>query len=128
MIALISRWKLKNGCTDELVQALKELTIQVEQKEPETLSYNVHITAKPPLDSDNQPLNPPAKNIPNQLQTEVIFYERYANAAAFSAHVTGEIFNEFRQKYIHHFYQSPDKAGWPQTDNTYLELEADFTR
>jgi quinol monooxygenase YgiN len=124
MITLISRWKLKKGCNDELINALIELSAQVEQHEPNTITYNVHIGARNPLDPNALPLLPPAKSISGNQQNEIVFYERYANAKAFSDHVSGDIFNTFRTNFIHCFYQDPDKKGWPQTDNTFLELEA----
>jgi len=128
MISLISKWKLKNGCNDELINALTELTVQVELNELNTLSYNVHIGARNPLNERNLPLVPADKSIANEAQTEIVFYERYTDAKAFSEHVSGPIFNTFRTNFIHCFYQDPDKSGWPQTDNTFLELEASFTR
>jgi len=53
MIALFSRWKLKDGCPAELMSALERLTSAVRDREPGTLLYSVHHPAPCP------PIGPP---------------------------------------------------------------------
>jgi hypothetical protein len=53
MIALFSRWKLKDGCPPELAAALEELAARVKRGEPGTLLYSVSLPAPHP------PIGPP---------------------------------------------------------------------
>ncbi len=128
MIVLISKWKLKNGLSDELAVALKTVADHVKAAEPDTLLYSVHLPARSPLGQGMQPACPPVKPIPGDQQTEVVFFEIYKDAAAFSYHINGPTFTEFREQYIQYFYEDPDKPGWPNTQTEFLDKQSMFVR
>lgn len=127
-IALISRWKLKNGCPDLLKQCLTTLAQTVLADEADTLAYSVHLTAAPPLDANRDPLNPQPGAFPLAEQTEVTFFEIYRDAQAFADHVNGPCFTAFRTKYIDYFLEDSHNPGWPQTITTFLDCESSFFR
>lgn len=127
MISLISRWKLRNGCSGELKAALQTLAAAV-QKESGTLAYAVHLDAQDPLDTHGQPLAPPPSPIPGDQQMEVVFFEVYESTPAFRAHLAGEAFTTFKKQWSDHFYQDPGGSGWPVTETTFLERESAFFR
>jgi quinol monooxygenase YgiN len=128
MITLISKWKLRNGMPPELAEALRDVATIVQAQEPGTLVYSVHLSAASPLCADRNPLHPPPTGVPPELQTEVIFFEVYADADAFAAHVNGPIFTSFRTANIQYFYEDPANPGWPNTDTPFLERLAAFFR
>ena len=127
MISLISIWKLVKGCPPELEEALRNIAEKVKQNEPETLTYKVNLQAPFPLDSKFNPLEPPPKPIPLKEQTEVIFIEVYKNAEAFSNHIMGKIFNEFREENIKYFVEDPNNPGWPLTKSPILEQVSSYS-
>lgn len=127
-ICLISRWKLKNGLDEALLQTLQSLAAKVEAAEEHTLLYRVHLQANYPLDNKFDPLDPPAPNIPLSEQKEVVFVEVYKDAEAFSEHVKGTIFNEFLRSTLHYFQPDPTRGGWPVTENSMLGLQSGFER
>jgi quinol monooxygenase YgiN len=128
MIALISKWKLRNGCPKELQTELKKLAKQVRKEEKGTLMYAVNLQAIPPLDTYNMPINPPPKSIPLEEQTEVVFIEIYKDVEAFSTHVNGPTFTKFRKTYLKYFLLDPLKPGWPLNDTEFLIRESVFIR
>lgn len=128
MITLISRWKLRNGCPPALATALRGVAAKVLAQEPGTLVYSVHLSDRPPLGHDHQPLDPPAKPLPRDQQTEVVFFEVYKDAAAFAAHVNGSAFAAFRKANLKYFYENPDNPGSPHTDTSFFDRQSAFFR
>lgn len=120
MISLISSWQLKSGCPPALSATLAVLAQRVLEGEPGTLSYEVSLQAPNPLDANNLPQHPPPTSIVSAEQTKVVFMEKYADATAFSAHVNGPLFTEFREHNIQYFETRKDAPGWPVTINTFL--------
>jgi quinol monooxygenase YgiN len=127
MIALFSRWKLKEGYPSELAAAVEVLTAEVREKEPGTLIYVVNLPGPHP------PIGPPpdyfvAENIPPPRpvkQTDLVFFEVYEDASAFSAHLRGPV-REFMQKNLH-FFATPWQ-GHPRPEVTYLDPQSLFVR
>lgn len=121
MVSLISRWKLKNGCSDALKDALQGLAAKVKEHEPGTLGYAVHLDAPSLLGtSDNKP-------IPGPQQKEVVFFEAYRDSKAFHEHVNGTVFTAFLDQWRDQFRIDP-KSGWPETETTFLARESAFFR
>src|ERR1700759_1745583 len=120
MIALFSRWKLKDGCPPALATALDELTSAVRDREPGTLVFAVNLPASHP------PIGPPpdyaVSTDPDAVApvdaNELIFFEAYSDAAAFSAHLRGA-FNEFMRTNRDHF--ATPWQGNPRPEITYLD-------
>ena len=126
MIALISRWKLKNGCPPELADAVRELTAAVAERESGTLVYSVNLPGTHP------PIGPPPDyayvegvESPEAPRTELVFFEVYRDARAFSEHLRGPA-AEFMKTYRHYF-QTPWQ-GHPRPEVTYLDPRALFAR
>lgn len=120
MITLVSRWKLRDGCSPELLEALDELRRRVAEEEPGTLLYLVNLSSHPPLDASERPKVPAPPSIPLELQTEIVFLEAYQDVRAFADHVSGPGFSTFRQSSLHHFYEDPTRPGWPRTDTSFF--------
>jgi quinol monooxygenase YgiN len=125
MIALLSRWQLKNGCPPELAAALDELTKKVLASEPGTLMYSVHLPAShppigPPPDYEvsTDPVTPIAKNT-------LVFFEVYRDADAFSAHLRGA-HKDFMEQYRESF--ATPWQGHPRPEVTYLDPASMFVR
>lgn len=127
-VILISRWQLRDAATAELQDTLRKLAQKVENAEEGTLVYRVHFQSRAPLDSYGKPIEPKPEPIPLELQSYVTFWEVYRDAEAFSQHVTGKVFNEFRQQTLKFFKLDPLKDGWPVTETTFFELQSGFTR
>ena len=89
-VDLTSSWFIAPGCEDQVEAALTQLAAAVLQDEPGTLTYLVHRPL--PATSGLQSLPPP----PGEL---VLFFERYADVAAFQAHVNGPLFQGFVANY-----------------------------
>ena len=127
MIALFSRWTLRNGCPPEFKAALDELTEAVERQEPGTLIFSVNVPAPHP------PIGPPPEyavagditSIPLSEQKEIVFFEVYRDAEAFSAHLNGP-FSEFLT-HNRHFFHTPWQ-GHPVPVTIYLEPQSWFVR
>jgi quinol monooxygenase YgiN len=126
-VTLISKWKLRNGFPDELRGKLKKLADKV-KKEQGTLMYLVNIQTCAPLDSYHKPIKPQPEPILPELQSEVVFMEIYENAEAFSRHVNGETFNEFRKNTLKYFQADPINAGWPITETEFFSLQSGFIK
>jgi len=127
MIALFSRWKLKDGCPPQFAAALDTLTKAVRAQEPGTLMYSVHVPGPHP------PIGPPPEyevcNDPDLAQplapNDLIFFEVYRDADAYSEHLRGAV-NEFivaNRDYFHAPWQ-----GHPRPETTYLDPKLLFVR
>ncbi len=128
MISLISKWQLKNGCSEDLKRALDKLVKEVYEHEADTLRYEINLSALYPLNTQNEPAQPPVAIIPLVEQQQVIFVEHYKNTNAFATHMNGPVFTKFRKEYLGHFYEDPNEAGWPATETIFLEYELGFDR
>lgn len=128
MITLISRWTLRDGCSPELAAVLEDLAAQVEAAEPRTLAYSVHLAAPSPLGGDQLPLVPQPSPIDLAQQTEVVFFEVYADAQAFSDHVRGPTFQAFLAAHRSAFYADPSNPDMPHADTTFYARESAFFR
>ena len=95
--------------------------------EPDTLMYSVHLPDKSPLNKNNQSLQTPPQVNPSDA-IEVVFFEIYKNADAFSKHVNGKAFTQFRTDNLHFFDEDPDSPGWPLTITEFLARESAFIR
>lgn len=126
-ITLISRWKLRNGCGPELLTGLRAAVAAVQDTEPGTLAYTVHLGRPDPLDVAGDLIHPePATAHGNQ--SEVIFIECYADAAAFATHLQGSAFRSFKDTFLKHFYTDPVNPDMPLAETTFLTNEAYFVR
>jgi quinol monooxygenase YgiN len=128
MIALYSRWQLKKGCPPELEAALEGVVAEVEAREPGTLMFSVGFPAP------NPPIGPPPEYSvypdvhearPDDAQTELVFFEIYRDAEAFSAHLRGP-FADFLEK-NRNFFATPWQ-GHPRPQTTFLEPRSAFVR
>jgi quinol monooxygenase YgiN len=119
---------LKNGLDEALLQRLQGLAGAVEAAEPDTLMYRVSLEAPYPLDQHFNPASPPPDPVPLAQQTAVVFVECYRDAAAFSRHVQGEVFQDFLRETRDYFEPSPDIPGWPVVDNDFMALQSGFIR
>lgn len=127
MIALLSRWKLRDGCPPELLTALNALTAAVRSDEPGTLMYSVSVPAPHP------PIGPPPEyavdDDPTAIRpvdpTEIVFFEVYRDAQAFSDHLRGAIV-DFMTKNRDVF--ATPWQGHPRPEVTYLDPKEIFAR
>ncbi len=127
MIALFSRWKLKDGCPPELAAALDELAVAVEEQEPGTLIYSMH------MPGPYAPIGPPpeyavvgeATPLPPGKRNELIFFEVYESPQAFSAHLRGPVAKFMRQ--YRHYFATPWQ-GHPRPEVTYLDPRSVMVR
>ena len=126
MLALVSRWKLKNGCPPELADAVQTLVAAVRERENGTLVYSVSLPAPHP------PIGPPPdyayvdgiESEPAEA-TELVFFEVYRDAHAFSEHLRGPI-AAFMKDYRHHF--ATPWQGHPRPEVTYLDPQGLIVR
>lgn len=126
MIALVSRWKLKNGCPPELADAVRALVASVREREEGTLVYSVNLPGPHP------PIGPPPgyeyvdgiESTPVEA-TDLFFFEVYRDARAFSEHLRGPV-ADFMKNYRHHF--ATPWQGHPRPEVTYLDPQALFVR
>jgi quinol monooxygenase YgiN len=127
MIALFSRWKLKDGCPPELEAAIEELTAAVAGREPGTLAYSVSLPAPHP------PIGPPpeyaASHDPEVIRpvdrTEIVFFEVYRDAEALSEHLRGPVKEFMRQN--RDFFATPWQ-GHPRPEVIHLDPRGIFGR
>jgi uncharacterized protein len=127
MIALFSRWKLKDGCPSELAAALEQLSNAVREREPGTLVYTVQLPAPCP------PIGPPpdyaVSDDPDAIvpveRNQLVFYEVYRDAAAFSEHLRGPVRDFMRDN--RHYFVTPWQ-GHPRPEVVYLEPQSVFVR
>ena len=127
MISLISRWKLRDGCAPELLDGIREATSVIENNEPGTLMYSVHLPARNPVAAFNRPVTAD-QAIPLADQAEVVFFEIYRDADAFAAHLGGQAFQSFLARYLHCFYPDPANPKMPLTETVFLDRQAAFVR
>ena len=127
MIALFSRWKLKNGYPEELAAEVEALSAAVREGEPGALIFSVSVPAThppigPPPDyavCDDPSLARPAAAV------ELLFFEVYRDAEAFSRHLRGAA-REFLERNAH-FFDTPWQ-GHPRPEVTYLDPQSVFVR
>lgn len=123
MIALVSRWQLRDGCSEELGRALDGLREEVEQNEPGTLAFSVGTPGDwPPIGpppeyeiAELADLGPPA---PPARAQELVFIEVYTDAHAFAAHLRGS-FRTFLDRHRHHF--ATPWQGHPRPAITWID-------
>ena len=113
-VSLISRWFVKPGCGKEALAALREAAAAVQAREPNTLTYRVHVQHVGDLQS-----LPPADPL------SILFFEVYRDAQAFRDHLAGPTFTAFVRDHGDLFLQS---GGKPYTTVDFLTLHAGFTR
>jgi uncharacterized protein len=127
MIALFSRWKLKDGCPSELLAALDKLSTAVREREPGTLVYTVQLPAPcPPIGPppDYAVCDDPDVIVPVE-QNQLVFYEVYRDAEAFSEHLRGPVRDFMREN--RHYFVTPWQ-GHPRPEVVYLEPQSLFVR
>ena len=127
-VLLISKWQLRDGITEELIEILHSLAGEVEVAEKGTLMYRIHLQSRAALDTYDEAIEPPPSPIPNAQQHEVIFIEVYESAEAFSAHVKGKVFNQFKDRVLKFFQPDPLRENWPLTKTEFLTLQSGFIR
>jgi predicted enzyme related to lactoylglutathione lyase/quinol monooxygenase YgiN len=113
-ISLVSRWFPKTEHADELRGALIALAQRVREQEMGTLTYLVHM----PVSGD-----PRLASLPPADGPAILFFETYADADAFQAHLNGTAFTEFVARYGDYFVGA---GGKPYTTVTFLECVAGF--
>ena len=113
-ISLVSRWFPKARYVDELRGALVTLAERVRAQETGTLTYLVHM----PLSGDPRLLSLPPVDSP-----AILFFETYADADAFQAHLNGTAFTEFVARHGDCFVGA---GGKPYTTVMFLECVAGF--
>ena len=127
MIALFSRWKLKDGYPDELAAEVEALAAAVREDEPGALVFTVSVPAPHP------PIGPPPEygvvDDPSLVRpvpaTELLFFEVYRDAEAFSRHLRGAA-GEFLKRNAH-FFDTPWQ-GHPRPEVTYLDPQSVLVR
>ena len=127
MIALFSRWKLKNGYPSELAAEVEALGAAVRANEPGALVFTVSVPASHP------PIGPPPEyavdNDPSLTRsvpaTELMFFEVYQDAEAFSQHLRGAAADFLKRNA--HFFETPWQ-GHPRPDVTYLDPRSVLVR
>lgn len=128
MIGLVSTWKLADGCPQELKEALDALVSEVKRQEPGTLMYTVSLrTSSPPIGPppDYQVFHSHSfQDLPDK-PTEIVFFEMYRDAEAFSEHLKGPALF-FIAKYREYF-QTPYQ-GQVRPETMYLDLNGGFIR
>lgn len=87
MYPLIAKWTILPGNEAKATEALKKLAQDVQENEPDTLLYMVHIP------------NFKEKSLPTPPAGEVAFWEIYKDQDAFFKHVNGSIFLDFVKNY-----------------------------
>lgn len=100
MYPLTGKWNILPGNEKKAYAALKKLAKDVQENEPGTLLYMVHIP------------NFKEKSLPAAPAGEVVFFEIYKDKAACTAHITGPIFTNFMKKYNNLFLT--DFSATPQ--------------
>ncbi|MWB93262.1 hypothetical protein GON26_02730 [Flavobacterium sp. GA093] len=84
---LEAKWTILPGNEAKATEALKQLALDVQENEPETIMYMVHVP------------NFKEKSLPTPAQGEVIFWEVYEDQEGFLKHVNGPIFQNFVKTY-----------------------------
>lgn len=115
-VSLISEWFLKPGSEAEGIAALRQLALDVEANESDTLTYLVHT----PFQGDAR-----LQALPPVDPSSVLFFETYRDADAFLAHVGGPVFKGFVAAHGDLFIAS---NGSPYTTVEFLTRQAGFIR
>jgi len=91
MFALLTRWKLKNGCPPELLKKLNSLCAQVLAEEPGTLLYGINLPGSfPPIGPAPEYEVCDASDLKaDASEDEIVFFEVYEDAEAYSKHLQG---------------------------------------
>ncbi|HEX8704736.1 MAG TPA: antibiotic biosynthesis monooxygenase family protein [Myxococcaceae bacterium] len=116
-VHLTAQWTLLEGREQEGLAALRKLAAAVLANEPDTLVYSFHT----PLLGSGAPASLPTPN-----PGTVLFYEAYASAEAFQAHVNGPVFKQFLQDHGDLFLCTGKQQ--PFVIVQFLQLQAGFTR
>jgi len=115
-VSLTSEWFLKAGSEEAAIAALKQVALDVQLREPDTLAYLVHT----PYQSGGE-----LQSLPPRDPQSVLFFEIYKDAAAFHAHVNGPVFTAFVQDFGDLFHCV---NGKPYTTVNFLSRRAGFVR
>lgn len=115
-VSLISRWFVKPDCWDAALAALTEAAAEVLAREPDTLTYRIHVSL---ADASLQSLAPEDGH-------SILFFEVYRDADAFRAHLGGPTFTGFVRDHGALFVPGAD--GKPYVTVDFLSLHAGFTR
>ncbi len=122
MYSLVAKWTIKQGKEKAAIRALTRLARQVQQREEGTLIYLIHL---PDMTQDS---------LPTPSNLEVLFFEVYANKAAFLAHLNGPVFTRFVNLHIDLFLSTSSnsskgrKAANPFVIVEFLKRKAGFIR
>jgi quinol monooxygenase YgiN len=84
---LTAKWTILPGNEEKAKKALIQLAKDVQENEPETLLYMVHVP------------NFKEKSLPTPPEGEVFFWEVYEDQNAFLKHINGSIFQTFVKTY-----------------------------
>lgn len=87
MYPLIAKWTILPGNEEKAIEVLKKLAQDVQENEPDTLLYMVHVP------------NFKEKSLPTPPAGEVEFWEVYKDQLAFFKHINGTIFQDFVKNY-----------------------------
>ena len=93
MFALLTHWKLRDGCPPQLQAAIEELTRAIESEEPGTLFYSVSLPGPyPPIGPPPEyAVSPEVVPTPPRDMNELVFFEIYRDDKAFSDHLRGAV-------------------------------------
>ena len=127
-IMFISKWQLKNGMNTKLNDLLFRFVRDIENNEENTLMFRVEVKARNPLDYFFNVLSPNPKEIEDSIVKEIIFFECYSNAQAYSDHVNGKIFKKFLDDSANYFKRDPLREGWPKMYTTFMSTKFGFIR
>jgi quinol monooxygenase YgiN len=127
MIALFSRWKLKDGCPPELEAEIDALGAAVRDQEPGALVFSVSLPGPHP------PIGPPPEYAvdpdPSLLRpvphSELVFFEVYRDPESFSRHLRGAA-AAFLERNAH-FFETPWQ-GHPRPEVIYLDPQSLLVR
>lgn len=111
---VISRWFIKGGCAGAARAALAALSDAVRKGEPGTLVYLSHEST--------------GVSLPVAAEGEVTFFEVYADDAAFTEHVSGQIFTGFLKSHGDLFLQNFPPNSGPFMTVSRLDRKTGFIR
>lgn len=115
-VSLISEWFVRPDRWDDALTATRTLAAAVEAGEPGTLAYLIHV----PFAGDAR-----LQALPPARTCSILFFETYASADAFLAHVDGPIFAAFVKDHGDLFVAA---NGKPFTTVAFLSRHAGFER
>lgn len=108
MIRLTSKWTLKNGLTQKLMQNLNSASELIQTEESGTLMYLVH------LDETHA----------TKKEAAITFIEIYKSRLEYSQQNKGQVFANFREQNIEFFEEDPENPGWPAFESQVLKLDS----